>query len=52
VSAPVTPYCQDDQPSQPFVDAYEMCCGRCDQGCCYVDEMTGETSEGWGWQRR
>jgi hypothetical protein len=31
--------------------AYETCCGNCPQGGCYVDQMTGAASEGFGWQR-
>lgn len=36
-----------DQPPE-FADT---CCGNCGPGLCYVDAMTGENSEGWGWQR-
>jgi hypothetical protein len=33
------------------MDGYAECCGKCGPGLCYVDQMTGEADEGWGWQR-
>jgi hypothetical protein len=36
-----------DQAGLPYAE----CCGNCGPGLCYVDQMTGEASEGWGWQR-
>lgn len=33
------------------MDGYAECCGQCGMGQCYVDQMTGEADEGYGWQR-
>lgn len=46
----MTLYNEDEQRSV-FGDAYQMCCGQCGPGLCDVDDMTGENTEGWGWQR-
>ena len=33
-----------------FYNIADTCCGDCGQGLCYVDQATGESVQGWGWQ--
>lgn len=43
---------QEDTDMKTRIDGYNECCGDCGMGLCYVDHLTGEANEGWGWQNR
>lgn len=40
-----------DETIRKTARGYAECCGKCGMGQCYVDQMTGEADEGYGWQR-